>query len=321
MEVVNLVEFDRIKTQSEGFQLPRKHGNYKRRTMSKNKMEKILINGLEVTLKGIGEATYISLTDMARLKNPEFPAEVIINWMSNKNSFDFYCLWEELSNPNFNLAESHQIKIDEVGFNAFTMTPSQWKKRTNAIGIVPSAGKYSVGTFAHPDIAMEFATWLDTRFKLYLVKEFQRLKSEEQKAIGWSAKRELAKINYRIQTDSIAENLIPKDLTVIECGFVYATEADRINKALFGHTAGEWRSANSDKEGNVRDYASVEQLLVLANMESLNAELIRMGLQPSDRTKQLNEVAIRQMKSLMDNGDIKRLQGWSEKKLLLKNKN
>ena len=284
--------------------------------MNKDKIEKVMINGLEVTLRGVGEVTYISLTDMARLKNPEFPAEVIINWMSNKNSFDFYCLWEELSNSDFNLAESHQIKIEEVGYNAFTMTPSQWKKRTNAIGIIPSVGRYSVGTFAHPDIAMEFATWLDTRFKLYLVKEFQRLKAEEQKAIGWSAKRELAKINYRIQTDSIAENLIPKDLTVAECGLIYANEADRINKALFGKTATEWKSENKDKEGNMRDYTTVEQLLVLANLESLNAELIRMNLNIADRTKQLNQAAIKQMKSLTNNDDIKRLQDLSEKRLL-----
>jgi hypothetical protein len=264
----------------------------------------------------VGNIDYISLTDIAKLKNAENPADVINKWMTNKDSFDFYSLWEELFNSDFNLAESREIKMNEVGYNAFTMSPNQWKKRTNAIGIVPSSGKYSIGTFAHPDIAFEFASWIDTTFKLYLIKEFQRLKTEEQKLIGWSAKRELAKINYRIHTDAIKENLVPPELTTKQKSYVYADEADLLNVALFGITATEWRIANADKTGNVRDYATIEQLLVLANLESLNAEFIRMGLSSGDRIQKLNSAAISQMKSLIDNGAVERLNGWTEQGLL-----
>ncbi len=263
--------------------------------MAKEKME---VRGLEVTAKYIGKTTYISLTDIARLKNANDPSDVIKKWMTNKDSFDFYSLWEELFNPDFNSAESRLIKQNEVGYNAFVMTPSQWKKRTNAIGIVPSVGKYSDGTFAHPDIAMEFASWVDVAFKLYLIKEFQRLKEVEQKALEWSAKRELARLNYRIHTDAIQEYLIVPALSQKQISYVYANEADMLNVALFGQTAAEWRSANADKKGNMRDYAGVEQLLVLANLESYNAVLIEQNLPQSERIVLLNGMARKQLETL-----------------------
>jgi len=263
-------------------------------------MDKMTVNGLEVSTKDKGSVIYISLTDIAKIKNPEHPAEVIINWMCNKNSFDFYSVWEELFNPDFNLAKSRQIKLDEVGLNAFVMSPSRWKRETNAIGIIPSAGKYSTGTFAHPDIAMEFASWIDTPFKLYLIKEFQRLKQQEQKHLEWSAKRELAKINYHIQTSAIAENLIVPSLTDKQKSYVYADEGDLLNVALFGHTALEWRKSNPNKDGNVRDYASVHQLLVLANMESYNAIMIKDKLPQKERLIKLNEMARQQLKTLLE---------------------
>jgi len=280
--------------------------------MSKNKIE---VQGLEVAFNEKEMGDYINLTDIARWKNPDAPSDVVKNWMRTGDTIDFIGLWEILNNPDFNSVEFDLIK-SRSGRNAFTLSPSQWVSRTNAKGIIAGRGKYSEGTFAHSDIAMEFLSWISTEFKLYFIYEFKRLKAEERKEIGWSAKRELAKINYRIQTDSIAENLIPKDLTAVECGYIYATEADRLNKVLFGMTASEWQGKNKDKDGNMRDYATVEQLLVLANLESLNAELIRMGLASADRTKQLSQAAIKQMKSLVDNGDVKRLQGWSDQRLL-----
>lgn len=267
----------------------------------------IEVKGISINYKRIDDSDYISLTDIAKYKNLDNPADVINKWMSNKDSFDFYCLWEELFNPEFNLAESREIKINEVGYNAFTMSPSQWKKRTNAIGIRPSAGKYSIGTLAHPDIAMEFASWIDSTFKLYLIKEFQRLKQEEQKLFGWSAKRELAKINYRIHTDSIKEYLIPLELTPKQISIIYANEADVLNVALFGITAGEWREQNQDKKGNIRDYASINELICISNMETINAVLIEDGMSQSDRLIKLNTIAISQMKVLGGNDNRKLL--------------
>ncbi len=261
----------------------------------------IKVMGLEIAYKSVNNADYLSLTDIAKLKNADNPADVIIKWMSNKDSFDFYSLWEELFNPNFNFAEFREIKINEVGLNAFIMSPSQWKKRTNAIGIVPSAGKYSHGTFAHPDIAMEFASWIDTTFKLYLIKEFQRLKAAEQKALAWSAKRELAKMNYHIHTDAIKQHIVPT-LTGRQFNFVYANEADVLNVAMFGMTAAEWRSANPDKKGNIRDYAAIDQLLVLSNMESYNAILIEQGKPQSERLQLLNTMADNQLCVLQNYG-------------------
>ena len=262
--------------------------------------DKIVVKNVEISVKDREKDIYISLTDIARLKNAEDPSDVIKKWMSNKDSFDFYSLWEEIFNPDFNLAESRRIKTSEVGYNAFTMSPAQWKKRTNAIGITPSAGKYSAGTYAHPDIAMEFASWIDTSFKLYLIKEFQRLKAEEQKNIEWSAKRELAKINYHIHTDAIKDNLIVPNLTERQKTFVYADEADLLNVALFGQTASEFRAANPEEKGNLRDAANIHQLLVLANLESYNAALINEKLSQPERLVKLNEMARQQLKILLE---------------------
>ncbi len=208
-----------------------------------------------VRVMRVGDIDYISLTDLAKYQNEDDPSGVIRNWMSNKNSFDFYNLWEELHNENFNSVESHRIKIDEVGYNRFTMTPNRWKKDFNAIGIIPSSGKYSIGTFAHPDIAFEFASWLNTEFKLYLITEFERLKKNEsyQNKINWSVRRELAKTNYRIHTDSIKENIIPT-LTENQKQYVYANEADILNVALFGMTAKEWKDKNPNLDGNMQEY-------------------------------------------------------------------
>lgn len=265
--------------------------------MANSKLE---VKGIEIATKGKGTITYISLTDIARLKNADDPSDVIKKWMSNKDSFDFYSLWEELFNPDFNSAESRLIRTNEVGYNAFVMTPTQWKKRTNATGIIPSAGKYSEGTFAHPDIAMEFASWIDSTFKLYLIKEFQRLKAEEQKQLAWSARRELTKINYHIHTDAIKESLIVPTLTEKQKSFVYADEADMLNVALFGMTAAEWRKDNPNEKGNIRDYATLHQLLVLANMESNNAQMILDSVPQKDRLVKLNQMAKRQLKILLE---------------------
>jgi len=274
--------------------------------------DKIDVRGAEIATKIMRGVTYISLTDIARLKNAKDPSDVIKKWMSNKDSFDFYSLWEELFNVDFNSAESRLIKIDEVGLNAFLMTPSQWKKRTNAIGIIPSAGKYSEGTFAHPDIALEFSSWIDTTFKLYLIKEFQRLKENEHARLQWTARRELARLNHHILTDAIKENIVPT-LTEEQRSFAYADEAEVLNVALFGQTASEWRSLNPDKKGNVRDHANIHQLLVLANMESYNSTMIRDGIKQSERMQKLNDMARYQLPILM-RSDAPLLLGEGEKK-------
>lgn len=262
-----------------------------------------------VKVKRIGDIDYISLTDLARYQNSEDPSGVIRNWMSNKNSFDFYCLWEELHNDNFNSVESHRIKIEEVGYNRFTMTPNRWKKDFNAIGIIPSSGKYSVGTFAHPDIAFEFASWLNTEFKLYLITEFERLKKNEsyQNKIDWSVRRELAKTNYKIQTDSIKQNLIPT-LTESQKQYIYANEADMLNVALFGMTAKEWKENNPKLIGNIRDYANILQLVILSNLENLNSEMIEQGIEQSKRLEKLNAIAKKQYNILQDNKGIKKIE-------------
>ena len=224
--------------------------------------------------------------------------------MTNKDSFDFYSLWEELFNENFNLAESREIKINEVGYNAFTMSPSQWKKRTNAIGIIPSSGRYSKGTYAHPDIALEFASWIDTSFKLYLIKEFERLKANEayQNKIEWNVRRSISKTNYKIHTDSIKENIVPK-LTDKQKQYIYADEADVLNVALFGMTAKEWRNSNPNLEGNIRDHADILHLIVLSNLENLNAKMIEDGISQKERLEKLNKIAIKQL-SILYNDNI-----------------
>ncbi len=269
-----------------------------------------------VGIMRIGDIDYISLTDLARYKNPLTPGDVIIKWMSNKSSFDFYCLWEELSNPNFKLAESREFKNDSAT-QSFTMSPSRWIKETNAIGFVSKRGKYDGGTFAHPDIALEFASWVDTAFKLHLIKEFERLKQNEsyQKKIDWSVRRELAKTNYKIHTNSIKENLVPT-LTEKQKQYVYANEADVLNVALFGMTAKEWRDNNSDLDGNMRDYANILQLVILSNLENLNAEMIKQGIEQKDRLQRLNEIAKNQYTILQGNTSIKKIEELDNKKLL-----
>lgn len=269
-----------------------------------------------VGIMRIGDVDYISLTDLARYKNPLTPGDVIIKWMSNKSSFDFYCLWEELSNPNFKLAKSREFKNDSAT-QSFTMSPSRWIKETNAIGFVSKRGKYDGGTFAHPDIALEFASWVDTAFKLHLIKEFERLKQNEsyQNKINWSVRRELAKTNYKIHTNSIKENLVPS-LTEKQKQFVYANEADVLNVALFGMTAKEWRDNNSDLEGNMRDYANILQLVILSNLENLNAEMIKQGIEQKERLQRLNEIAKNQYNILQENNSIKKIEKLDNKKLL-----
>ncbi len=233
---------------------------------------------------------------------------VISNWLTTKYTIQFMGAWEQLYNPDFNLMEFHKIK-NEVGTNGFIVSSSMWIKKSNAIGIRSSSGRYG-GTFAHKDIAFEFATWISPEFKLYLIKEFQRLKIEENERLtmGWDAKRMLAKINYKIHTDSIKENIIlPQKLSNNESTFVYANEADVLNMALFGMTAQDWKIKNKDKEGNMRDYADVYQLVCLANLESLNAEFIKMGMSQKERLRKLNETAIVQMTSLLANNTVKKL--------------
>ena len=222
--------------------------------------------------------------------------------MSNRNSFEFYSLWEEINNPNFNSVESHRIKIDEVPYSRFTMTPKKWKEKFSSIGIIPSSGKYSKGTFAHSDIAFEFASWLSPEFKLYLITEFQRLKKNEsfQNNIEWHANRILSKINYEVHTDSIKNNIVP-NLTDLQKKYIYAEEADVLNVSLFGMTAKEWKDNNPNLDGNIRDYADLLHLVILNNLESINAELIEMNLSQSDRLIRLNEIAKKQMELIRSN--------------------
>ena len=272
------------------------------------------VNNKLVRVMRVDNVDYISLTDLAKYQNENDPSGVIRNWMSNKNSFDFYNLWEELHNENFNSVESHRIKIDEVGYNRFTMTPNRWKKEFNAIGIIPSSGKYSIGTFAHPDIAFEFASWLNVEFKLYLITEFERLKQNEsyQNKIDWSVRRELAKTNYRIHTDSIKENIIPI-LTEKQKLYVYANEADILNVALFGMTAKEWKDKNPTLDGNMRDYANILQLVILSNLENLNSEMIAEGIDQKIRLEKLNSIAKKQYSILQNNNGIKKIEVLDDK--------
>ena len=272
------------------------------------------VNNRQVRVMRVDNVDYISLTDLAKYQNESDPSGVIRNWMSNKNSFDFYNLWEELHNENFNSVESHRIKIDEVGYNRFTMTPNRWKKDFNAIGIIPSSGKYSVGTFAHPDIAFEFASWLNVEFKLYLITEFERLKQNEsyQNKIEWSVRRELAKTNYRIHTDSIKENIVPT-LTEKQKLYVYANEADILNVALFGMTAKEWKDKNPTLDGNMRDYANILQLVILSNLENLNSDMISQGLEQKIRLERLNCIEKKQYEILQDSKGIKKIEMLDDK--------
>ena len=262
------------------------------------------VNNNEIRVLRVGNVDYISLTDLARYKNANNPGDVIIKWMSNKSSFDFYCLWEELSNEDFKLAESREFKSDS-NTQSFTMSPSRWINNTNAKGFISKRGKYDGGTFAHPDIALEFASWIDPAFKLYLIREFERLKQDEsyQKKIEWSVRRSLSKTNYKIHTDSIKTNIVPL-LTEDQKKFVYASEADVINVALFGMTAKEWRENNLNLKGNMRDYTDILHLVVLGNLEVLNANMIDNNISQSERLEKLNNTARREMELLVNDRNI-----------------
>jgi hypothetical protein len=274
--------------------------------MPKNKI--IQVEGREIVIISQQQDDYISLTDIAKHKNEEATGLVISHWLSTRYTVEFMGLWEQIHNPNFNVTEFSNIK-NEAGSNGYVLSSKQWIAKTNAIGIISKTGRYGGGTFAHRDIAFEFASWISASFKLYLIKEFQRLKDEENNRLKleWNLQRTISKINYQIHTDAIKENLIPKEITKQQVSFVYANEADLLNVALFGTTAKEWREKNSSKDGNIRDYATLEQLVVLSNMESINALLIQQGLSQSQRLIYLNKTAITQMKSLLENKTIKNL--------------
>jgi hypothetical protein len=265
--------------------------------------DKIIVKGVDIHYKQVDREDYISITDIAKFKNVN-SKDVIKNWIRNKETIAFIGLWETLNNPNFKGVEFDSFKA-EAGYNSFTLSPKEWVERTNAIGIITGGGRYSQGIFAHKDIAFEFASWVSVEFKLYMIYEYQRLKGEEQKALEWTAKRELAKVNYHVHTEAIMKNLIVPELTPNQVSFLYADEADVLNVALFGKTAGDWRIENPHKKGNIRDYADVEQLLVLSNMESYNAILMDQGLTRMERIVLLNENARKQLETLL-NAKIKR---------------
>lgn len=260
-------------------------------------MSKIVVDNTSITVLRFKESDFISLTDIAKRKSDE-PSAVIGNWIRNRNTIEYLGIWETLYNPDFKLLEFEGFR-KEAGLNAFTLSPLKWVITTNAAGICVKSGRYG-GTFAHKDIAFKFASWISVEFELYLYKEFQRLKEEEQKQLGWSAKRELAKLNYRIHTDAIKQNLIPPELDRRKASIVYANEADVLNVAMFGLTAQEWREANPDKKGNIRDYANINELICLSNLESLNAVFINDGIPQGERLLKLNRVAISQMKVLAE---------------------
>jgi hypothetical protein len=266
--------------------------------MVKNKI--IVVKGINIATVNIGTETYISLTDIARNKNAEEPKDVVKNWMRSKTTVEFLGLWEQLNNPEFKGVEFDSF-IYDAGSNAFTLSPSKWIEATNAKGLISKPGNKG-GTFAHKDIAFEFASWVSSGFKLYLIKEFQRLKADENDRLKleWNLQRTLAKVNYKIHTDAIKENLVPTELPNEKINFVYADEADLLNMALFGMTAKQWRERHADMGGNIRDDATIEQLVVLSNLESINAVLIQQGLQQNERLVQLNKTAITQMKSLIN---------------------
>ena len=249
---------------------------------------------------------YISLTDIAKHKDTNEANEIIRNWLRNRNTIEFLGIWEKIHNSDFKPVEFDGFR-KEAGLNSFTMSSKRWIESTGAIGIISKSGRYG-GTYAHQDIAFEFASWVSVEFKLYLIKEFQRLKETELKQLGWDIKRNLTKINYQIHTDAIKENLIPKELTSNQINFVYATEADILNISLFGKTAKQWREKNPKIKGNMRDYANVYQLICLANLESLNAHFIEESISQQDRIKKLNKIAISQMRILLNNKNIKRLE-------------
>ena len=258
-------------------------------------MAKIFVKESEITVLSMNESDYISLTDIAKHKSDE-PYLVINHWLRNRNTIEYLGIWETLFNPDFKPTEFGRFR-QEAGLNAFTLSPQKWINATNAKGIVTRSGRYG-GTFAHKDIAFKFASWISVEFELYMVKEFQRLKEHEAEKLGWNARRELAKINYHIHTSAVGRHLVPQKVTAEQVRSLYASEADMLNIALFGMTARQWRESNPDLEGNIRDYASINELICLSNMESMHSVLIEEGLPQPDRLVRLNEMAIRQMEIL-----------------------
>ena len=265
-------------------------------------MTKITVKDISVSVIKISDEDYISLTDMLKAKDGEF---FFSNWLRNRNTVEFLGIWEKLKNPTFNYAEFDIIK-SQAGLNNYRLSAKEWMQKTNAIGIVSKAGRYG-GTYAHKDIAFEFAMWISPEFKVYLIREFQRLKTEEQAQFGWTAKRELSKINYRIHTDAIKQNLIPAEVTTQQASIIYADEADMLNVAMFGMTAKMWREQNPELKGNIRDYASINELICLSNMENLNAVFIDQGIAQGERLIKLNQIAIQQMQVLESDNNRKLL--------------
>ena len=276
--------------------------------MSKPRKSIIEVKGAAITVVSQTEQDFISLTDIARFKDSERTDYIIQNWMRNRNTIEFLGIWEQLNNPGFNPIEFDGIK-KQAGLNSFILTAKRWIDATNAIGLISKAGRYG-GTYAHKDIAFEFASWVSVEFKLYLIKEFQRLKEDENRrlSLAWNLHRTLSKLNYRIHTDAVKAHLIPPQITPALAAITYASEADVLNVALFGLTARQWRDANPQLDGNMRDHATIEQLLVLANIEGMNAEFIHMGLPQSDRLKRLNQIAIRQMQTLTTSSALRQIE-------------
>jgi hypothetical protein len=277
--------------------------------MSKPKKSTIEVQGTAIAVLSYKDEDFISLTDMLKAKDGDF---FISDWLRNRNTVEFLGVWESIYNPRFNYGEFAIIK-SQAGLNSYKISVKEWVEKTNAIGLKATAGRYG-GTFAHKDIAFEFGMWISAEFKIYLIKEFQRLKEDENRrlSLAWNLNRTLSKLNYRIHTDAVKAHLIPSEVTPAQAAITYASEADLLNVALFGHTARQWRDANPKLEGNVRDYASIEQLLVLANMEGMNAEFIHMGLPQGERLKRLNQIAIRQMQ-VLTSSNLKALPGAKEK--------
>lgn len=281
---------------------------------------KITANNIDITVVSKpNQDDYISLTDIARYKNPEEPNVVVANWMRIRSTIEYLGLWEALNNPDFKPTEFEGFK-NEAGANAFTLSPQKWIKSTNAIGLRSKSGRYGGGTFAHKDIAFEFASWVSPEFKLYVIQDYQRLKQDESHkyALEWDVRRLISKTNYKIHTDAIKYNLIPPELSSLKTGYVYANEADMLNVALFGKTASQWRKENPDKKGNIRDYASIQQLLVLSNMENTNAQLIEQGLSQYDRLCYLTNMASSQLQILSRNKNTEKLETLHNQPNLLK---
>ncbi|TFH36110.1 MAG: KilA-N domain-containing protein [Anaerolineales bacterium] len=274
-------------------------------------MAKIEVLRREVQLLTVKEEDYISITDIARFKDAERSDYLISNWLRNRNTIEFLGIWEQINNPGFNPIEFDGIR-KRAGLNSFILTAKQWIQHTGAIGLISKAGRYG-GTYAHKDIAFEFASWISVEFKLYLIKEFQRLKEDERKTLGWDIRRNLAKLNYRIHTDAIREHLIPPTLSPAQTSLIYASEADVLNMALFGKTAAQWRGENPGAKGNIRDQADSAQLVCLSNLENLNALFIAEGCAQPDRLRRLNQIAIQQMRILAGDGRLPRLETGKER--------